>query len=131
MPGQRRRTDGGASTVELAVLWPAIAAMLFGAIQVACYFTARTVALTGAQAAVTAERQLGAEPEDGAAHAQAIVAQSGDWLRDVEVTGPVHTDGGVSYTVTGTALSIVPWLSTWEVEQTAHGTVEQFTGGTP
>lgn len=127
----RRHADRGASTVELAILWPAIAAMLFAAIQVACYFTARTVALTAAQAAVTAERQLGAAPQDGVGYAEDIIAQSGDWLRDAEVDGPHDTGDGVSYVVTGDAISIVPWLATWEVSQSAHGTREQFTGAAP
>lgn len=126
---RRRPGDRGASTVELAILWPLIATMVFGAVQVACYFTARTVALTAAQAAVSAERQFDAEPRDGIVHADAVVAQSADWLRDHEVVGPMYDDDGlgVSYTVRGTAISIVPWLTTWQVSQTAHGTREQFT----
>jgi hypothetical protein len=128
-----RRCDRGSSTIEMAILWPAIVATLFGAIQTACYFTARTVALTAAQAAVTAERQLGTTEEVGIGHAEELIAQSGDWLRDAMVRPPDYSDDGfsVSYTVQGRALSLVPWLTTWEISQTAHGTLEQWTEAVP
>jgi hypothetical protein len=130
LPGGR---DRGSSAIEMAILWPAIVAALFGAIQVACYFTARTVAMTAAQAAVTAERQLAAAEGVGVQHASDLIAQSGDWLRDPVVNPPAYSDDGlsVSYTVQGEALSLVPWLTTWQVSQTAHGTLEQWTEVAP
>lgn len=125
--------ERGSSTIEMAILWPAVVAMLFGAIQTACYFTARTVALTAAQAAVTAERQLGAAPGAGQAHARDVIAGSGDWLLEPVVHPPEYADDGtsVSYTVHGRALSLVPWLAVWEINQTARGTREQWAGLTP
>jgi hypothetical protein len=125
--------DRGSSTIEMAILWPAVLAMLFGAIQTACYFTARTVALTAAQAAVTAERQLGTSPGAGQAHARELIAGSGDWLREPVVRPPEYADDGtsVSYTVQGRALSLVPWLAAWEISQTARGTREQWTEVAP
>jgi hypothetical protein len=125
--------DRGSSTIEMAVLWPAIVAALFGAIQISCYFTARTVAMTAAQAAVTAERQLGAVDGSGVQHAVDLIAESGDWLLAPVVHPPEYSSDGwsVSYTVEGRALSLVPWLTVWEVSQTARGTVEQWTEDTP
>jgi Flp pilus assembly protein TadG len=122
----RTTRDRGASPVELAILWPVLLLLVFSAVQVATYFTARTVALTAAQAAVTTERVHGATPGDGRHAAESFLAGSGDWLRDARVSDPVYTGDGVRYTVTGTALTLVPGL-TWRVSHTAHGTLEQFT----
>jgi hypothetical protein len=114
----------------MAILWPAIVLALFASVQIATYFTARSLALTAAQAAVTAERQLGAHPGDGKARAEQLLARAGDWLTPPDsansVGEPVYTGTGVSYTVRGRAISLVPGIS-WEIEQTAHGTLEQFT----
>lgn len=122
--------DAGASPVEMAILWPALVLALFGAIQVSMYFSARSVALTAAQAAVAAERQLDAQPGSGKLRAQQLLAASGDWLADPatghQVAGPVHTGTGVSYTVRGRAISLIPGV-TWEISQTAHGTREELT----
>ena len=41
-----RSRDRGSSPVELAILWPAILLLIFGSVQIATYFTARTVALS-------------------------------------------------------------------------------------
>lgn len=116
----------------MAILFPLIILMIFAAVQVATYYTARSVALTAAQAAVAAERQLGAEPGEGRLRAQRFLSQhAGDWLGDPSTGGgrvgdPLYSDTGVSYTVRGQAISIIPWV-TWEVSQTAHGTLERFT----
>jgi hypothetical protein len=122
-----RQRDRGSSTIEMAILWPAVVAMLFGAIQTACYFTARTVALTAAQTAVTAERQLGAGQGVGERYAADLIARSGDWLRETTIEGPEYAGDGVTYHVRGEAISLVPWLATFEVNQTAHGTLERWT----
>jgi Flp pilus assembly protein TadG len=118
--------DRGASPVELAILWPALLVLIFGAVQAATYFTARTLALTAAQTAVTVERKHNAEESEGRRAAEAFLADIGDWLREPQVSEPAYTGDGVRYTVTGTALTLVPGL-TWQVSQTAHGTLEQFT----
>lgn len=126
----RCRRDQGASPVEIAILWPVIVLALFASVQVASYFTARSLALTAAQAAVSAERQLDAEPGVGKVRAEQLLAQAGDWLADPpdgdRVGDPVRTGTGVSYTVRGQAISIIPGVS-WNISQTAHGTIERPT----
>ncbi|HLU33753.1 MAG TPA: TadE family protein [Natronosporangium sp.] len=129
--GTRRRAprwrDRGAAPIELAIVWPAILLLVFGAVQVATYFTARTVALSAAQVGVTAARGYDATDADGRDRAEAFLAQAGDWLVDWQVIGPVRdeTTGQVTVTVTGDALTLVPGYN-WEVRQTAHGTIERF-----
>jgi Flp pilus assembly protein TadG len=118
------REDRGGAEVELAILGPLLLIVIFGAIQVTTYFTARTVALSAAQVGVDAERRYDAQPGVGREQAQAFLAQAGEWLINPRVGNPVRTADEVSMTVQGEAPSI---LFTWEIEQTAHGTVERFT----
>lgn len=121
-----RRDDRGASNLELAILWPAVLLLVFGAVQAATYFTARTVALSAAQVAVTTARQLDAEEQAGQQRARAFLEGSGDWLRHWEVTETARAPEMVEFTVTGDALSLVPGV-TWSVTQSARGSVERFT----
>src|SRR5690606_8607282 len=94
--GTRRRAprwrDRGAAPIELAIVWPAILLLVFGAVQVATYFTARTVALSAAQVGVTAARGYDATDADGRDRAEAFLAQAGDWLVDWQVIGPVRDE---------------------------------------
>ncbi len=122
---RRRRRDRGASEVELAILWPVILLLVFGAVQAATYFTARTVALSAAQVAVSTQRQYQAPEGAGERRARAFLERSGDWLRGWEVTMTEDGPDTVAYTVTGEALSVIPGV-TWRVSQTARGTVERL-----
>lgn len=125
--------DRGAAPVELAILLPGILLLLFASIQVASLFLARTVALSAAQQAVSAERgydALGSGNADtgvGAQRAAAFIADAGDWLDPDPLPGPVVAPNGryVSYTVSGTALSLVPGV-TFTVSETANGEIERF-----
>lgn len=121
-----RRADRGGTAVELAILWPLLVLVVFGAVQVTTYFTARTVALSAAEVGVSTERRYDAVPGSGRDRAEAFLADTGDWLVGARVSEPVRTEEEVFVTVRGRALSVVPWV-TWEVEQTARGTVERFT----
>jgi hypothetical protein len=120
--------DRGGSVIEMAILWPIVLIAVFGGVQVTTYFTARTVALSAAQVGVATERQYDAVPGSGVERAETFVANSGDWLRNVQVSDPVRTDEEVFITVRGEALSLLPGV-TWEIQQTARGTVERFTEG--
>lgn len=122
------RDDRGGAAIELAILGPLIIILLFGGAQVAALHSARAAALSAAQAAVTVERQYDAEPGDGQPYAEAFLAEVGDWLSDTEVSEPSYSGGQVTYVVTGQALTLVPGVS-WHVEQSASGTLEQFTTG--
>ncbi|WBB78104.1 pilus assembly protein [Micromonospora sp. WMMD882] len=117
--------DRGANPVELAVVMPAILLLLFGSIQVAAWFLARSTALHAAQSGVNAQRVHDAPGGAGVARAQAFLTAAGDWLADPQ-TSCVDGDDQVTCTVTGKPLSVVPGLSL-TVSQTAHGTVERWT----
>lgn len=112
--------------IELAILWPVVVIAVFAGIQITTYFAARTVALSAAQVGVATERRYNAEPGSGPDRAEAFIADSGGWLVGAQVDEPVRSGDEVTITVHGFALSIVPGAE-WEIQQTARGTIEQFT----
>ncbi|SCL23816.1 TadE-like protein [Micromonospora nigra] len=125
------RGDRGGNPVELAVTLPAILVLLFGSIQVAAWFVARSTALNAAQSAVNAQRLHQAPEGAGAARADQFLRAAGDWLVGWDNPGPSCTSTAaeateVTCTVTGRSLSVVPGVS-FPVRQTAHGTVERWT----
>jgi hypothetical protein len=106
---------------------PVVLFMLFGAIQVAAVYMARTTALAAAQEAVTAERMFEAENGSGRVRAEAFILTAGDWLTRAQIT-VTETPDQVTCVVSGTALSVIPgWNIT--VTQSANGPVERFTPG--
>ncbi|NES15742.1 TadE/TadG family type IV pilus assembly protein [Micromonospora solifontis] len=123
-------TDRGANPVELAVVMPAILVLLFGSIQLAALFVARSTALHAAESGVDAQRVLAAPAGAGEARARRFLRATGDWLVGWDERGPrcVTTATEVTCTVTGRSLSVVPGVS-FPVRQTAHGTVERWTTG--
>ncbi|NJP34198.1 TadE/TadG family type IV pilus assembly protein [Micromonospora thermarum] len=130
-PGLRERlggTDRGANPVELAVVMPVIFVLLFGSIQVAAWFVARSTALNAAQSAVNAQRVHQAPPGAGEARARRFLTAAGGWLVGWDSPGPscVTTAADVTCTVRGRSLSVVPGVD-FPVRQSAHGTVERWT----
>ncbi|MEV0006052.1 TadE family protein [Micromonospora sp. NPDC050980] len=122
--------ERGANPVELAVMMPAILVLLFGSIQVAVWFVARSTALNAAQSGVNAQRSFDAAPGAGRDQAITFLRRSGDWLVGWDRAGPtcVRTATEVTCTVRGRSLSVVPGVD-FEVVQTAHGPTERWTTG--
>ncbi|MER5456887.1 TadE family protein [Micromonospora sp. NPDC002389] len=120
--------ERGGNPVELAVAMPAILILLFGSIQVAAVFVARSTALNAAQSGVNAQRLHQAPAGAGEERAARFLTQAGDWLVDWDDPGPdcAVTATDVTCTVTGRSLSIVPGVS-FPIRQTAHGTAERWT----
>lgn len=126
LSGERRLSDDrGSSPVELAILAPTILLALFASIQTAAVFMARSVALSAAQEATTAERAFDAPAGAGQQRGNSFLARSGDWLSGGRVT--VGRQGEqVTSTVTGSAISMIPGF-TFTVAQTSRGEIERFT----
>ncbi|MGC4894516.1 TadE family protein [Micromonospora sp. DT31] len=122
--------ERGANPVELAVVMPVILVLLFGSIQVAVWFVARSTALNAAQTGVNAQRTFDAAPDAGTQRATSFLRRSGDWLVDWEKAGPTCVEAAteVSCTVRGRSLSVIPGVS-FEVVQSAHGPAERWTSG--
>ncbi|MEU8166293.1 TadE family protein [Micromonospora sp. NPDC049004] len=121
--------EQGANPVELAVVMPLILVLLFASLQVSAVFLARSTALNAAQSGVNAQRLYNASDGAGTASANRFLSSTGGWLLGWNKAGGpscVTTDVEVTCTVTGRSLSVVPGVD-FEVEQTAHGTVERVT----
>nr|MDT0661194.1 pilus assembly protein [Micromonospora sp. DSM 115978] len=124
----RHGRDRGANPVELAILMPAILVLLFGSVQTAAWFLARTTAMHAAQQAVNAQRAYQAPAGVGEQQAEYFLDQAGDWLVGWDVTVTVSPDTAeVTATVDGEALTVIPLLPLPAISQTAHGTTERFT----
>ena len=130
----RPRSERGVSSLELAILAPAILALIFMSIQTALWLYGRSVALNAAQEGVSRLRLV--QPpvyttgvgEQVRADIQAYAQQlGGTTLQNADVKPPSYNnpEGMVSFTVTGDTVSLVPGL-TLHVERTATGPIEQF-----
>jgi Flp pilus assembly protein TadG len=116
--------DRGSSTLEFAILVPAMFLAIFACVQVALWSYGRSIALNAAHQAVNAQRVLGAAPGVGQARAEAFIAAQGDSLLAPKVTVEIRGNE-VFATVTGRTLSLVPLFHT-DVTQVASGPVEEF-----
>jgi TadE-like protein len=117
-------TDRGSSTLEFAIIVPAMFLAIFACVQVAMWSYGRSIALNAAHQAVNAQRVLGAAPGVGHARAEAFIAAQGDSLLNPKVTVEIRGNE-VFATVKGQTLSLVPGLAT-DVTQVASGPVEEF-----
>ncbi|MFC4951034.1 TadE family protein [Pseudonocardia sp. GCM10023141] len=107
---------GGATSVELALLWSAMLVMILGVIQVSLVAYAGQLALTAAQDGLRSGRTYRAAPVEAALIAAArldaerfLARASGTVLTDVVVTAEVDSGtGNLRVQVTGSALSLVP-----------------------
>jgi Flp pilus assembly protein TadG len=122
---QRRLADDrGSSTLEFAIIVPALFLAIFTCVQVALWSYGRSIALNAAHEAVNAQRVFGAAPGVGQARAEAFIAAQGDSLLDSTVTVEIRGNE-VFATVRGQTLSLVPGFAT-DVTQVASGPVEEF-----
>jgi Flp pilus assembly protein TadG len=117
------RCDYGSSPVELAIVGVGMVVLTFAVVQVGLVFYARSLAHAAATQGVNAARAYGATDEAGPMEARAFLDQTGTGLQDQVIT--VRRVGSeVTVTVTGTAVSVLPG-STFAVQQSAHGSIEQ------
>jgi Flp pilus assembly protein TadG len=130
----RRRSERGVSSLELAILAPAILALIFMSIQTALWLYARSVALNAAQEGVSRLRLVQppvyttAVGEKVRADIESYAKQvGGTTLRNASVPFPDYDQpkGMVSFTVKGDSVSLVPGLDL-PVNRKATGPIEQF-----
>ncbi|WP_238155202.1 TadE/TadG family type IV pilus assembly protein [Kribbella soli] len=130
----RKRSERGVSTLELAILAPALIALVFVSIQTALWLYGRSVALNAAQEGVSRLRLVQppvytpAVGEKVRADIQSYAQQlGGTTLQNATVPFPSYNtpEGVVSFTVTGKTVSLVPGLEL-KVTRTATGRIEQF-----
>ena len=120
-------------TLGLAVVFPAVLALIVAIVQAALVWHARNLAQAAAAEGLRVERAPAVSADAGQQRAQAFLTEtSRQLLGDVEVTA-TRTAGTATVTVTGTALGVLPGLHL-PVRATVSGPVEAFvpdTGGAP
>ncbi|WP_211340937.1 TadE family protein [Xylanimonas allomyrinae] len=104
----------------MAIVFPAVLALMFLGIQSALYFHARTVALTAATEGVKAAAAEHGQAADGTATALAFVADAGgdDVLPDAAATATTSATTA-TVQVTGHSMSVIPG---WTPDITATAT---------
>ena len=121
-----RAADDGSSTVELAVVTPAMMLLLMVIVQFAVYFCAlHVVQAAAAQAAAGTGREHG-QTDDGASEAHRILGRVGTGFltgTDVAVT---RTATLTTVRISGTIVSVVPFLHL-KVAAVAHTPNEALT----
>jgi len=122
-PAAMRAADGGATSTELTIAFPAVLLIIMFALQFGLYLHAAQIAEAAAQEAVEAAQGQAADPAAGRVAASALLADLSA-LRSPEVT--VSRSGtAVSSRVTGRAQQLIPGLAL-DVAATAEGPVERF-----
>ena len=120
--------DTGSATVEIAILFPVLLAVIVAIVQYGLWFHARSLALAAAQEGVTAARAYAADPAIGPDRAREFLqAHGSDTLTDITATATSPGAGQVGVEVTGRSLSLLPGVPGPAVTQSAEGPVERFT----
>lgn len=123
----RVRGECGSASLQLVVVFPALMLVIFGVVQGALYFHARTVALAAAQEGLRGARVEEGTASAGGARAREFIARAGDGLLIGVTVTPSRTAAAASVTVRGRSLSLLPGLPGLPISQTAGGPVERFT----
>jgi Flp pilus assembly protein TadG len=127
-------SDRGSSTVELAVLAPALMLICMLILQFGLWFNARQTALAAAQAgAVVARQEAAGKPDRWQADAQGTARHyyqklNSKLLKQVNAATATAPGGNVYVTVSGqVAVSVFPFFGLHlDVSATAGGPVECF-----
>ena len=121
-----RRSDRGSLSLEVTILMPAVLLLLFGVVQGAIWYHARTVATAAANDGAAAARAENAPSSVGYAAAQATLERNAGILRgsSVSVSGDATT---VTVSVSGHAAIIFTDWRVFSVTQTVTSPRERVT----
>ena len=126
VPPGRAAAERGAAAVQTAILFPVALLLVFGIIQGALWFHARTIALGAAQEGARASSAEGGTGGEDRAREFVSSLTGGTLIRDLAVV-EAATGETVMITVVGTAPSLVPGVSGLTVRQSATAPIERFT----
>lgn len=121
---------GGATSVEMALLWGVLTVLILAVVQVTLLFYAGQLALTAAQDGLRSGRYYSTESVTDAARRDAedfLARAGGTTLTDVSITATVDDGTGLlRVQVTGTALSLIPGVPL-AISKEAVGGLERVT----
>lgn len=121
------RERGGATSVQMAILWIAMIAIILAVVQTALLYLAGQVALTAAEDGLRSGRYYGVgSAEQARRSAEDFIARTaGTTLGEPAVEAVISDDGGtLEVSVTGTVLAVVPGLKLHVAKQ-ASGAIER------
>ena len=127
-----RHLDGqrGSSPLELVVVFPVVLLILFGIVQGALFYYARSTALAAAQ---EGSRAAGAETGTAGVGQQTaaefVDRVAGHQLLQTPQIKATRTATTATVTITGQSLSLLPGIDGWHITQTASVPAERITGG--
>lgn len=119
---------GGATSVQMALLWIAMLAFVLAVVQVALLYLAGQLALTAAEDGLRSGRYYGVgSAEQARRGAEDFIARTaGNTLGSPTVEAVLSDDGGtLQVTVSGTVLAVVPGLE-MHVAKQASGAIERL-----
>lgn len=125
----RSRDERGSGSLELVVLFPVILLLIFGVVQGALYYYARSVALAAAQEGLRDARVENGSAGAGGARARQFLDRVDDGMLKAVSVSPQRNAVSASVTVRGRSLSLLPGMPGLQIAQTASGPVEVFTTG--
>jgi Flp pilus assembly protein TadG len=118
-----RRREAGMTTVQLAILFPAVLFWLMLIVQYGLWWHGHQVANAAAAEAIDAAQAPDSTEAEGAEAARRFLATSGN-LTGVTVTVNRGPDE-VTAEVQGQAPQLIPGF-TWSVTSRSHGPIERF-----
>lgn len=123
----KSRRECGAVNLEIAVLMPAVLALVLVAIQAAAVYHAHNLALSAAREGVRVARGYGSTTGAGVESAKGYLRTvAGDALQDTSVSSSGSTASRVRIEVTGKSMDVIPGMSV-TVTEVAHGPREVVT----
>ena len=125
----RSRDERGSGSLTLVVLFPVILLLIFGVVQGALYYYARSLALAAAQEGLRDARVENGSASAGGDRARQFLDRVDDGMLKAVSVSPQRNAGSASVTVRGRSLSLLPGMPGLQVAQTASGPVEVFTTG--
>ena len=123
-----RHRDNGALSLEMAILFPVVLTLTFGAVQVGLWYEARSMCQAAAEAGVRAGKVLHAPAGAGAAAARSYLADVSNGLVVAPIVTENRTAATIGVTCSGQAQNVIPFPgANVGVVQSSQGGVERFT----
>lgn len=118
----------GSTTVELAVLFPAFLALVFGGVQAAQWYHVRSLCLAAADAGVQAGRKADAGEPDASRAAAGFLARAGSAAEDPTVSTAGSTPAQMRVEVSASVPRVLPLPGlSMRITQSALAARERFT----
>lgn len=123
-----RWSDRGDASIQMAIVFPVFILFVIGVVQIILWGNAQAIAQVAAREGVAAARLYKAPPAQGPARArEALGRLAGSNLQSWQVSGDRSSAQRVHVRVTGQALSLLPGIPNFPVDEEASGSVERWT----